>query len=85
MRLKLRHVGNSVGIILPIHWLKKYHLSVGDELVGDDGDKAIVLTPHINKVKYNLKDLVAQSTSDKLTAEDETWLNMEDVGEEKVW
>lgn len=85
MRIKLRYIGNSVGIILPLHWLKKYHLAAGDELVGDDGDKSITLTPYKDKIKYNLKDLVAQSTNDNLTAEDEAWLNMDDVGEEKVW
>jgi antitoxin component of MazEF toxin-antitoxin module len=85
MRFKLRNIGNSIGIIFPQHWLQKYHLSVGDELVGHDGDKFIVLTPYKEKIKYSLKDLVAQSTNDNFTAEDVDWLNMNDFGEEKVW
>ncbi len=85
MRLKLRHIGNSVGIIFPMHWLKKYHLEVGDELVGNDDENSIVLTPQKMKAKYNLRDLVAQSASSELLPEDIEWLNMEDVGEEKIW
>ena len=85
MRLKLRNIGNSVGVIFPLYWLKKYNLIVGDELIVNDEETSIVLTPQRHKVKYSLKDLVAQSTTDNLSSEDLAWLNMDDVGEEKIW
>ena len=85
MRLKLRAVGNSVGIIFPLAWLKKYNLHVGDNLEGKDSDNSIILTRSNQKKKYLLKDLVDQCTSVDLTNEDDQWLSMEDVGMEKVW
>ena len=85
MRLKLRAVGNSVGIIFPLTWLKKYNLHVGDNLEGKDSDNSIILTRSNQKKKYLLKDLVDQCTSVDLTNEDDQWLSMEDVGMEKVW
>jgi antitoxin component of MazEF toxin-antitoxin module len=85
MRFKLRPVGNSAGIIFPMNWLKKHNLHIGDELIGQDADNSIILTPTNMRKKYKLKDLVAQSVPQELMEEDKKWLDMEDVGEEKVW
>lgn len=85
MRLKLRAIGNSVGIIFPVTWLKKYNLHIGDNIDGKDNDSSIILTTIKPKKKYLLKDLVAQCSSLDLTVEDNRWLSMDDIGEEKVW
>lgn len=85
MHFKLRSIGNSVGIIFPNSLLKKHNLHIGDNLLGNDTEDSITLTVIKPIKKYNLRDLVAQSQSHELTSEDNTWLSIEDIGDEVVW
>lgn len=84
MRSKLREIGNSVGIIIPAHLLKKHNLHIGDDLICNDSDDEIILKIDKPK-KYKLRDLVLQSKQQTLSEEDQKWLSLEDIGEEIVW
>ena len=44
--LKLRRVGNSVGVILPKELLESMHVSEGDELVVTEDPDGVRMTPY---------------------------------------
>jgi len=46
MKLKVRNVGNSMGVILPKEILAKLHIQSGDELIATESPNGILLTPY---------------------------------------
>jgi len=45
-KLKIRPVGNSLGVILPNEILEKLHCGEGDELFVTEGENGIELSPY---------------------------------------
>lgn len=60
MKINIRKIGNSSGIILPAIILKKLHLTEGDEIEISENGNQIIITPKPNKPKYTLHELLAQ-------------------------
>ena len=49
MKLKIKRIGNSTGLILPKELLARMGLSQGDEVLVTEGpDKTISITPHVD-------------------------------------
>jgi putative addiction module antidote len=55
MELKLRKVGNSVGLILPKEALSHLHLEEGDSVCVTEGpDQSLRLSPHKTEVEAQM-------------------------------
>lgn len=49
MKLEIKKIGNSTGLILPKELLARMGLSQGDEVLVTEGpDKTISITPHVD-------------------------------------
>lgn len=83
MQLKVRNVGNSLGNIIPKHFVDSLDLHKGDILNVELKEGVLMLEPVKEAEKvYSLDDLLAQCTksSTSLSAEDCAWLTMENKG-----
>jgi putative addiction module antidote len=47
MKLQLKKIGNSTGLILPKELLARLNLELGDEVIVSEGpDRSLTVTPH---------------------------------------
>ena len=53
-KLKVRAVGNSLGLILPAELLERLHCGEGDELYVSEGPNGIELSPYNPEVEKQL-------------------------------
>ncbi|BBO99305.1 AbrB/MazE/SpoVT family DNA-binding domain-containing protein [Sulfuriferula nivalis] len=84
MKLFIRKLGNSAGIIFPATMLKSLNLSIGSVVNAEQIDGNIVLIP-VTKTKYKLAELMAQCDLNAPEPADmQAWGSMQPVGKEFV-
>lgn len=84
MQTLVRKIGNSTGMIIPANILKKYSLSVGDQLDIQDDNGRIVIVPIQTKPKYTLTQLLSKcDETAPMFQELIDWDKTPEVGNEK--
>ncbi|MBO9492207.1 hypothetical protein J7384_17735 [Endozoicomonas sp. G2_1] len=86
METTIRKFGNSKGAIIPAVLLKELELDVNHKVDAKVESGRLVIEPIIEKPEYTLDQLLAQSSPESVTLndEDKAWLNDAPVGREKV-
>ena len=78
---RLRKIGGSVMLTVPLAVLEAMHWQAGDQVDIDMQDGAVVLRP--SRRRYTLEQLLAQCYPDApISAEDQEWLADGPVGAE---
>lgn len=79
---KLRRVGGSVMLTVPVAMLEMLHLQVGASVgVNVDGER-LVIEPQRRR-RYGLEELLSQCKQDMpISAEDRQWMDVQPVGGE---
>lgn len=82
MKTKLQKIGNSTGVIIPAHLLKKLNLKAGVAVEVKEKNNSIVIEPI--EEELTLKNMLALCTKENtaLSEEDKAWLNAKPVGKE---
>lgn len=82
MKIAIRKLGNSAGLILPATLLREMKLSIGETVTAEHVDGALVLKPAAKK-RYTVAELVAQcDLTAPVPADMAAWERMEPVGKE---
>lgn len=85
MKLSIKKIGNSSGVILPTALMKSMNLSVGTVLNVETVREKLVLSVKPKRPHYSLADLLAQC--DMNAPQDpviEEWQNIRPVGKEVI-
>lgn len=83
MRILIRNIGNSKGVVIPKRFLDAIHADTGDALDMTIDDGRFLMTPVKTKPKYKLSDLLAKcDESAPMPDELIEWDNIQPVGNE---
>jgi antitoxin ChpS len=84
--VKLRRAGGSLVLTIPSTLVRSLKLEEGGRVAVSAADGRIVAEPQAAAPRrYRLEDLLAQcDAAAPLSAEDETWLSLDDVGDERA-
>lgn len=81
---KLRQVGGSIMLSIPRQLLKQVNLNVGST-VNIAVERDHLLITGRNKPVYTLQQLLAQCDKQQtLSAEEKSWLELDDAGDEEI-